>query len=55
MAEVLGIPCEMTFPKGYIQRYEDKRDFSYGYYVVLNELVDGVNILRGELNDNNSN
>ncbi len=55
VAEVLGIPCEMTFPKGYIQRYEDKRDFSYGYYVVLNELVDGVNILRGELNDNNSN
>lgn len=49
VSEVLGIPCEMTLPKGYIQRYEDKRDFAYGYYVVLNELLDAVNELRGAI------
>lgn len=40
VAELLEIPCLMTFPKGYIQRFEDRKDIK----MEKDKIIENLNI-----------
>lgn len=48
-SELLAVPCEMTLPKGYIQRYSDKKDVAYGYDFVYSKLLEDVRSLKDSI------
>ena len=46
----LGIPVEITFPKGFIQRFEDKIDITQTEQDILNQVEFRLNSLNEALN-----
>lgn len=40
-AHALGIPCEVTLPKGYIQRFEDRHDISQSHDIIYDQIIKG--------------
>lgn len=50
-AEMLGIPCEMTFPKGFRQRHENGVDFDHTEQEVLTQVAYYVGVLSREVYD----
>lgn len=49
VAKYLGIPCEMTYPKGFKMRFEDGRDVEMSEKEVLTLVDQWVNILQSDL------
>lgn len=50
-AQALGIPCEMTLPKGFIMRYGDKKDVSWSLDKIYESLYSQVETLRSKITE----
>lgn len=49
VAKYSGIPCEMTYPKGFVMRFEDGRDVQMSEKEILTIVDQWVNILESDL------
>lgn len=48
-AELLGIPCEMTFPKGFKQRYENGEDSDHTEQEIIDQVAYWVGVLSRDV------